>query len=65
MKLPIALQTALERSERAMDEVLAGLGLDRGGLARAAEHIRARQGAALRKPVTAAASRPARRGYHV
>ena len=39
MKLPVAIQTALERSERKFQTILARLGLTREQLARVAEKI--------------------------
>ncbi len=42
MKMPVALQTALERSERQFQQVLSRLGLTRDKLAGVAEKIRTR-----------------------
>ena len=41
MKLPIAIQNSLDRSERELQKILERLGLDRNELARVAERIRA------------------------
>jgi hypothetical protein len=62
MRLPVALQTALERSERQFQEVLSRLGLTREKLAGVAEKIRTRT---KTKPPARPAACMKRRAIHV
>lgn len=65
MELPIAIQTALDESERQFERLLSSLGLTREELAKVAEKIRSTQPTRPQRPVPGRPAAPGRRIYHV
>ena len=65
MELPIAIQTALDESERQFEQLLSSLGLTRDELTKVAGKIRKSQQSPPQRPAPGRTAAPGRRIYHV